>query len=47
MTAKPGYEPPLLRDVQLMYVVFDVMIVNGQNMCARPLEVSCEWGSVR
>jgi hypothetical protein len=39
MTAKPGYDPPFLRDVQLMYIVFDVLMVEGVDLCNLPLKV--------
>ena len=39
MTAQPGYAPPKLQDLVLMYIAFDILILDGRDLCSLPLSV--------
>ena len=46
MTARPGYEPPRLKDLVLIYVAFDILILDGRDLCSLPLSVGHKCGSL-
>ena len=41
MTAQPGYHPPPLKDLVLLYIAFDVLLLDGRDLCSLPLQVCC------
>ena len=43
-TAQPGYAPPPLKDLVLMYIAFDVLVLDGRDLCSLTLQVCVGGG---